>query len=73
MQSSYKEKSAQKKLGCPRQYFITNLERFIVSLIEGSNKIILAVDANEHAKNSKLARELKSIRLVNSHAKKFNK
>ena len=40
--------------------------------MERNNKIILAVDVNEHAEKGKLAKELKRIGLVNSNIKKFN-
>ena len=67
-----RELKRSNKMGCPRQHFITDLIRFIVSLIEENNKIILAADANEHVENGKLARELKRIRLVNLCVKKFH-
>ena len=44
----------------------------IANLTEGNSKIILAADANEHAENGKLAKELKRIGLITLCAKKFN-
>ena len=59
------------KLGCPRQNFITVLVKFITSLVDVNNKVILATDINEHVVKGKLAKELKKIGLVDSHVKKF--
>ena len=60
------------KHGCPRQHFIADLIKFIAGLMEGDNKIILAADVNEHAKEGVLAKELAKIGLTNTYTKMFN-
>ena len=57
---------------CPRQYFITDIVNFITSLLDGDNRIILAVDINEHVVDRKLAKELKRIGMIDVYFKEFN-
>ena len=45
---------------------------FISSLLDKDNRIILAVDINEHAVDGKLAKELKRIGMIDVYFKKFN-
>ena len=45
---------------------------FITSLLDGDNRIILAVDINEYAVNRKLAKELKRIGMIDTYFRKFN-
>ena len=45
---------------------------FITSLLNGDNRIILAVDINEHAITGKLAKELKRIGMIDAYLRKFN-
>ena len=55
-----------------RQHFITDIVNFITSLQDRDNRIILAVDINEHAVDRKLVKELKRIGMIDAYFKKFN-
>ena len=45
------------KRGCPRQHFMADLIKFILGLMVGNNRIILAAGINEHAAEGILAKE----------------
>jgi len=58
---------------CPRSHFIQDLVHFIVSILGGNNKVILAVDINEHVIEGNLPTALKRLGLIEDHVKKFNR
>ena len=57
---------------CLWQHFITDIVNFITSLLNGDNRIILAVDINEYVVTRKLAKELKRIGMIDAYFRKFN-
>ena len=55
--------------GYPRQHFIQDLVSFMISLLDGNNKIIVAADTNNYTIDRRLLRELKSIEIIDVYEK----
>ena len=55
-----------------KRVLISGIVKFIISLSDGNNRIILASDVNGHAVDKKLVKELKRMSIIGTFLKKIN-